>query len=166
MPRSLLSDLLDDIGRQLAGWLARFQGPAKPGRAYVTLKEVFMAREKRYVPTFHFPNLDVDEDVEVRELTITIDGVSGPPTEFPDDAETTDLPPLRVGQAVEVSHVDLDAAGNRSQPRVLALTVEDTVAPPQPGEAGISARETYIDVDDTTGTETPAGTPGDTGEVV
>lgn len=38
---------------------------------------------------------------------------------------------------VTLSLVDIDDAGNRSEPSVATFTLQDTVAPPQPGELGI-----------------------------
>jgi hypothetical protein len=35
--------------------------------------------------------------------------------------------------------IDIDNAGNRSEPRLFSLVAKDTIAPPQPGELGIIA---------------------------
>ena len=79
-----------------------------------------------------------DKDVVKRELSVKVGD---------DDArvtEITDLEQIEVGgfsgpdnATVLVSLVDIDDADNRSQPREQQFTLQDTIAPSQPGEFGL-----------------------------
>ena len=86
----------------------------------------------------------VDADVVVRRLTVTVDGVEAPA--FPDfPADTTSFGEFTVPQDAQVvlALVDIDDAGNVSEPAVLEFTATDTIPPAKPGEFGVSlVRET------------------------
>jgi hypothetical protein len=82
-------------------------------------------------------------DVVSRELSVVVNGVAiSEPVSFSGDA--TDFGEIRIEQGSEVTMtlVDIDDAKNRSEPAVLAFVAADTIAPPQPGEFGVTlARE-------------------------
>ena len=80
----------------------------------------------------------VDKDVAVRELSVTVDGVKSPVATFAGDA--TDLGDLRVekGAAVVATLVDVDDAGNRSQPAVVEFVAVDTIPPATPSGFAIT----------------------------
>lgn len=82
----------------------------------------------------------VDGDVVERQLVVAVDGVVPVDefTVFPADA--TDLGTITVpqGSSVVVTLVDVDDAGNRSEPAVLEFVAEDTLPPAAPGSLGVT----------------------------
>lgn len=83
--------------------------------------------------------LPVDADVTARELTIVVNGERlSEPVSFAGDA--IDLGEIKVEQnaVVLLTLVDIDDAGNRSQPATFEFTATDTIAPAQPGSFGVS----------------------------
>ena len=85
-------------------------------------------------------------DVVNRELTIVIGG--GEPDVRNLDADVNVVEGLEGPQdaMVEVSLVDVDDGGNRSDASVASATLLDTVAPPQPGTLGIEVLgESFVD---------------------
>jgi len=88
----------------------------------------------------------VDHDVVARELSVTV----GDSTETKTVAgSTTDLGEVTVAQDSEVtmSLVDIDDAGNRSEPAVVTFTATDTIPPAKPGEFGVSLLREIPDED-------------------
>jgi len=84
----------------------------------------------------------VDADVTGRQLTVVVNGEVLSIVELAGSA--TDLGEVKVEQNsnVTLSLVDLDDAGNRSQPAVLDFVATDTIPPAQPGSFGVTlARE-------------------------
>jgi len=79
-----------------------------------------------------------DFDVTVRELTVTVDGMPDGSSTFPGDS--TNLGQIRAGQGsrVVVTLVDIDDAGNRSEPAVLEFVALDTLAPAKPGDFSVT----------------------------
>lgn len=80
----------------------------------------------------------VDADVVSRELSVLVNGEAvGEPKSF--SGSTTDLGEVAVeqGAVVGLVLVDIDDAGNRSQPAVVEFQATDTIAPAQPGEFGV-----------------------------
>lgn len=77
-------------------------------------------------------------DVVSRELTVTLG--DGDATLIALPADCVLYPGLRVEQdtPVSLSLEDVDDAGNHSPARVLTFTAADTLAPPQPGEMGVT----------------------------
>lgn len=74
-------------------------------------------------------------DVVKREVTEVVDG--GAPRVF----EATDGQEVKYVQdsAVKLSLVDIDDAGNRSEPSgVFEFTATDTIPPPQAGQVGVT----------------------------
>jgi hypothetical protein len=81
----------------------------------------------------------VDADVTSRELTVVVNGESvGGPVSF--NGTATDLGEIKVeqGAAVVLALVDIDDAGNRSQPAMTEFTATDTIPPATPGSFGVS----------------------------
>jgi hypothetical protein len=80
----------------------------------------------------------VDADVVTRVLTVNVDGIGRDSVEFSGTA--TDLGEIVVPQDsyVVLSLVDVDDAGNKSEPATLEFTATDTVPPQQPGALGVS----------------------------
>ena len=75
----------------------------------------------------------VDADVTVRELRIVVNGAEPVVREFtPSD---TDLGTVEVPQdaLVVLNLVDVDDAGNRSEPAVVEFLATDTLPPQKPG---------------------------------
>ena len=84
----------------------------------------------------------VDADVTGRQLTVVVNGEVLSTVELAGSA--TDLGEVKVEQNANVtlSLVDVDDAGNRSQPAVLDFVATDTIPPAQPGSFGVTlARE-------------------------
>jgi hypothetical protein len=86
----------------------------------------------------------VDPDVVARRITVTVDGTAREVLpDFP--AEATSFGEVAVPQDSQVvlTLVDVDDAGNVSEPAVLEFTATDTIPPAKPGEFGVSlVRET------------------------
>ena len=79
----------------------------------------------------------VDPDVVSRRLSVTVGGETTT-TSF--SADSTSFGEVTVPQdaAVVLTLVDVDDAGNVSQPAVVEFVATDTIAPAQPGELGVS----------------------------
>lgn len=108
--------------------------PPQPGRInLVVLSEGNdgMLNFKLVLPTPGAP------DVIGRELTYAIG--TAEPTTVALAAAATEYAGLsgNDNDAVAVSLVDVDDAGNRSEARSQTFTLTDTIAPPQPGELGL-----------------------------
>ena len=82
----------------------------------------------------------VDGDVVERQLVVSVDGVDSPEDVKVFPADTTDLGTLTVpqGSSVVVTLVDVDDAGNRSEPAVLEFVAEDTLPSAMPGSLGVT----------------------------
>jgi hypothetical protein len=80
----------------------------------------------------------VDGDVVSRELTTVVGGEVVSTKEFA--GSDVLLGEISVPQDAEVvlTLVDIDDAGNRSQPAVVEFTATDTISPSQPGSFGVS----------------------------
>ena len=78
-------------------------------------------------------NAPVDGDVVSRELTVIVNGVES--TVVTAAGNATDLGSVEVPQdsLVVLSLVDVDDAGNKSEPATVEFTALDTLAPAQPG---------------------------------
>jgi hypothetical protein len=79
----------------------------------------------------------VDHDVVSREFTVAYgDATSGKTF----DGTATDFGEIVVPQDSEVTLtlVDIDDAGNRSEPAVVTFTALDTIPPAKPGEFGVT----------------------------
>ena len=76
-------------------------------------------------------------DVVSRKLSVTVNGTEVSSKEYSKD--TTAFGELGFGDndKVVLSLVDVDDAGNASQPAVLEFVASDTLPPPQPGEFGV-----------------------------
>lgn len=78
-------------------------------------------------------------DVVERVLTVTVDGQEVVDAAKTFEASATDLGTVSVpqGSAVVLSVVDVDDAGNKSDPALLAFAAEDTLPPAAPGGLGV-----------------------------
>jgi len=79
-----------------------------------------------------------DADVVERRLTIEIAGE--PPVSKTFGGSDTNLGEIAVPQdaTATLSLVDVDDAGNPSEPAVFEFTAVDTIAPAKPGEFGVT----------------------------
>lgn len=82
--------------------------------------------------------LPVDADVVSRLLTITVNGEDMGTVDVPVDA--TELSVFSAPQDADVTLtlVDVDDAGNKSEPAVYSFVATDTIAPAQPGGLGVT----------------------------
>lgn len=80
----------------------------------------------------------VDADVVSREFAVVVNG--GAPTTSTFIAATTSLGEIKVdqGATVTLTLVDVDDAGNRSQPATVEFVAQDTIPPAQPGSFGVT----------------------------
>jgi hypothetical protein len=100
------------------------------GLRVVLLRGETMANVLTYRVSVDAP---VDGDVVSRELTVTVNGVES--TVVTAAGNATDLGSVDVPQdsLVVLSLVDVDDAGNKSEPATVEFTAVDTLAPAQPG---------------------------------
>lgn len=90
----------------------------------------------------------VDADVVERQLFVALNGRTDVAATKVFPPEATDLGELRVpqGENVLLTLVDVDDAGNRSEPAVLEFVAEDTIPPAAPGALGVTlVAETHED---------------------
>jgi hypothetical protein len=82
--------------------------------------------------------LPVDADVVSRMLTIMVNGEDMGTVDVPVDS--TELSVFSAPQDAEVTLtlVDVDDAGNKSEPAVYSFVATDTIAPAQPGGLGVT----------------------------
>jgi|LakMenE01Jun11ns_1017448.scaffolds.fasta_scaffold9833791_2 hypothetical protein len=80
----------------------------------------------------------VDSDVFARRLVVTVNGENVSSTDHP--AEVTSFGEVAVPQDSQVvlTLVDIDDAGNSSEPSVVEFTATDTIAPAKPGSFGVT----------------------------
>lgn len=81
----------------------------------------------------------VDGDVVKRLLTLTINGEDQGTAELPATA-AADLSVFSAPQdaVVVLKLVDVDDAGNESEPAVFEFTAKDTIPPAKPGSLGVT----------------------------
>lgn len=115
------------------------KAPPRPAR--VTLAEKEELDMDRFGLTFFLP--PAGNDVETRELSITVNG-QDPPTvktygkPFP---ATTEQLIFNQDDELSLTLVDIDDAGNRSPASAaLSVTVNDDVAPDAPGNLGVASK--------------------------
>lgn len=80
----------------------------------------------------------VEGDVVSRELSVVVDGLEQPVVSFPGyavDLGTVDVPQ---NSEVVLRLVDVDDAGNRSEPAEVTFVAVDTLPPSAPGVLGVS----------------------------
>lgn len=80
----------------------------------------------------------VDSDVVTREMSVVVNGVTLRKDSF--NATVVDLGVVTVPQDsnVELVLVDIDDAGNRSEPATMLFTAVDTLPPVQPGAFSVT----------------------------
>lgn len=76
-------------------------------------------------------------DVVSRELSVSVAGAEAEVLSVAADATSSQEFTAEQGATVSGSLVDIDDAGNRSQPREFSFVLADTIAPPQPGDVGL-----------------------------
>lgn len=79
-------------------------------------------------------------DVVKRKLAVYVDGADVARELREYEPTTTDLGNVIVtqGATVRLSLVDVDDAGNESEPAVLEFVAQDTIPPAQPGALGVT----------------------------
>jgi hypothetical protein len=130
-------------------------GPPRPDTVKILqpIEEVFMpVHEFKY--TFGLPAASAP-DVEKFVVTVDVDGT--PESIDVAATETTFVHSFAAGANVSITLVDVDSAGNASQPSTpLTFTVTDTVPPPTPGPLSIQTVEEVFTPDEP---PTPEPTP-------
>lgn len=107
-----------------------------------------------------------DKDVVERQLVVAVNGVVPVDQFVAFSPDSTDLGEIRVKQddKVLLTLVDVDDAGNRSEPAVLEFVASDTLPPAQPGSFGVTlVAEEEEEVEEPAAPETPVEpeTPSD-----
>lgn len=82
--------------------------------------------------------LPVDADVVSRLLTITVNGEDMGTAEVAVDLTELSVFSAPQDAAVTLTLVDVDDAGNKSEPAVYSFVATDTLAPAQPGGLGVT----------------------------
>lgn len=77
-------------------------------------------------------------DVVSRELTVEVNGEALAVNALPGDATELGEFAFEQGAKVVLTLIDVDDAGNHSQPAVLEFVAEDTIPPAQPGGFGVT----------------------------
>jgi hypothetical protein len=80
----------------------------------------------------------VDSDVVERQLTIDVGSETPKVVTFPSGATNLGEVQAEQGATVTLSLVDLDDAGNSSEPAVVEFVATDTIPPAQPGQFGVT----------------------------
>jgi hypothetical protein len=80
----------------------------------------------------------VDHDVLKRELSVVVNGLVVETKVFPADAVELGTVTVEQDATVELMLVDVDDAGNRSEPATLEFVAVDTLPPSQPGALGVT----------------------------
>lgn len=128
---------IDDLLRALARLVRRYLPPKRPGmpRAILTREDGNVLIYTLQLPPAGAP------DVVTRELSVYVNGGEAPRDVVPasDGMELS----FYDDDAVRLVLVDVDDSGNRSEPSpALEFVATDTIAPPAPGELGVTlARE-------------------------
>ena len=78
------------------------------------------------------------DDVVNREVKLSFDDGGLLTVNLEPSAETTSVLRGAEGAQVTVSLVDVDDAGNRSEPSVAVFDLVDVIPPPQPGELSLN----------------------------
>jgi hypothetical protein len=106
------------------------------GLSVKKLRGEYMANVLTYSVSAAAP---VDGDVVTRLLTLVVNGEDQGTAELPATA-ADNLSVFSVPQDAEVvlTLVDVDDAGNKSEPAVLTFTATDTIPPQQPGALGVT----------------------------
>lgn len=81
-----------------------------------------------------------DADVVERLLTVSVDGQDVSDYAKSAAPDTTEFGEINVlqGAAVVVTLVDVDDAGNKSEPAEFSFVAQDTIPPAQPGSLGVT----------------------------
>lgn len=124
---------LDDLLRALARLVRRYLPPKRPG----TPRAILLREDGNVlIYTLQLPPAGAP-DVVTRELSVFVNGGETPRDVLPasDGMELS----FHDNDIVTLVLVDIDDAGNRSEPSpALNFTAADTIAPPAPGELGVT----------------------------
>lgn len=102
----------------------------RPGRVFLVVLE----GSKLAKPFKLFLPVSGASDVATRVLTVQIADKEPVRFELPGSAGWQDGFEAEVGDIVRGSLVDVDGAGNRSEPSEFAFEITDVIAPPKPGD--------------------------------
>jgi hypothetical protein len=80
----------------------------------------------------------VDADVVTRRLSVTVNGEAREPVDFAADATSFGELGFADNDSVVLTLVDIDDAGNSSEPAVFEFVATDTIPPAKPGEFGVT----------------------------
>ena len=80
----------------------------------------------------------VDKDVTERRLTVTVNDAPVSTKAYAADAVAFDEINVEQGDRVVLTLVDVDDAGNVSEPAVCEFVGNDTIPPVKPGELGVA----------------------------
>jgi hypothetical protein len=80
----------------------------------------------------------VDKDVTERRLTVTVNDAPVSTKSYAADAVVFDEVGVNQGDKVVLTLVDVDDAGNVSEPAVCEFVGNDTIPPVKPGEFGVA----------------------------
>jgi hypothetical protein len=80
----------------------------------------------------------VDADVVSRRLSVTVNGEAREQADFEADATSFGEHGFADNDAVVLTLVDVDDAGNVSEPAVFEFVAADTIPPAKPGEFGVT----------------------------
>lgn len=80
----------------------------------------------------------VDSDVVTRRLTVLVNGEAREPVDFAADATSLGELGFNDDEEVVLTLVDIDDAGNASEPAVFEFVATDTIPPAAPGSLGVS----------------------------
>jgi hypothetical protein len=80
----------------------------------------------------------VDADVVTRRLSVTVNGEAREPVDFTADATSFGELGFADNDSVVLTLVDIDDAGNSSEPAVFEFVAVDTIPPAAPGDFGVT----------------------------
>jgi hypothetical protein len=140
-PSTLFLRGLAFLARAAVLLLRPYWPPPRPGRFTFTSTQEVTPMGVQFKVFSLLPALPVPNEVAQRELTPTVSGTAMPAVLVDPTAADFLVGQFDVGVQGSVSLVDIDAAGNRSDPRVETFTVSDTIPPPAPGEFGFRSEQ-------------------------
>lgn len=120
-------------------WLSRRVG--KPGKVFFHISQ----GEKNMLKFCVCLPPKSANDVQTRELCVSIN--DGEPVKKVVDGDTLHVDSFVgvQGDSVTGYLVDIDGAGNRSEPSLFSFELVDTIAPPMPGDVGLMVLEQVDD---------------------
>jgi hypothetical protein len=123
-----------DCNVHLTGSFIIHDGPPMPGPLSITL---IQEDSDVLIYQINLPQPGAT-DVVKRELTIATPDQPDSVMELAPDLLAVEGQKGPQDAKIKLTLVDIDDAGNRSEPRIQEFTLTDTIAPPEPGEIGIA----------------------------